>query len=92
MLWSIKKQRWFHGPNLPLGDGEFIKFMHMCATSVGKNTVFIINSDATYSFDIKTKFGKFHEPPPNITYYSYPQYEIASCACHFQKNYQRCVK
>ena len=89
MLWSIKKKKWFNGPKLPLGDGEIIKFNHMCATSVGSNTVFIINPDVTYSFNIKTIFGKFHKPPPGITYYSNLPQKIDSCACHSQKNYLR---
>ena len=97
MLWSIRKQKWFNGPELPI-DGTIIKFKFMCATSVGSNTVFIINAETTYSFNFETGFGKFHEPPPGLTIQSsmFPLYssanqKILSCSCHSQKNYQRYV-
>ena len=87
-VFSLRKQKWFNGPELPI-DGTIIKFKFMCATSVGSNTVFIINAETTYSFNFETGFGKFHEPPPGITYHSNSPQKIESCACHSQKNYLR---
>ena len=57
LLWSIKKEKWFTGPKLPKGLIEFAShgFLHMCATSVGSNSAFILDKRKTFSFNFKTK-------------------------------------
>ena len=55
LLWSIKKEKWFTGPKLPKGLIEPYGFLHMCATSVGSNSAFILDKRKTFSFNFKTK-------------------------------------
>ena len=68
LLWSIKKEKWFNGTELPNDlirhydhDNNFgvhyydIYLQDMCATSVGSNSVFILSIRKTFSFNVKTK-------------------------------------
>ena len=70
LLWSIKKEKWLKGPELPndllkfashednlMGGIQFhdVDFQHMCATSVGSNSAFIFDTRKTFSFNFKKK-------------------------------------
>ena len=76
---------------------QYSYFQSICFTSVGNNTLFMIASRYSYSFDFDTKLGQFHEPPPVLEMHSSDVHgiyfdekqQIKSCACHIEKKYQR---
>ena len=51
---SIKRQKWFRGPDLLASKDQLNKPIPKCATSVGLNTAFMINFYYTYSYNFTT--------------------------------------
>ena len=96
LLWSIKREKWFRGPDLPEdismlfhNDVNYYEeFKRMCVISVGLNTAFVLNKKHTFSFNFTNKIGQNHKSPPNIQVQGLG-YHFVSCALHFQKDYHR---
>ena len=86
LLWSIKKEKWFRGPDLP----DFLNsdFKEMCSISVGLNTAFVINRKYTYSFNFEKRNGQYHTSPPALLDQG-NGYSFESCVLHLQKDYSR---
>ena len=86
LLWSIKKEKWLKGPDLPLD----LNLMHqkMCSISVGINTAFVLNREYTFSFNFKNKIRQFHKSPPSLLVQGY---DFESCALHLEKDYHRYI-
>ena len=84
LLWSIKKEKWLRGPELP----EDLNLMNqkMCSISVGINTAYVLNSEYTFSFNFKNKIGQFHKSPQSLLVQGY---NFESCALHLEKDYHR---
>ena len=83
LLWSIKKEKWQRGPDLPTD----LNLNHqMCSISVGINTAFILNREHTFSFNFKSNTGKFHKSPKSLLV---QDYDLESCALHLGKDYHR---
>ena len=89
-LWSIKKEKWIRGPELPEDLLEFdIIYKAVCAVSVGSNTAFILNPNTMYSFNFTDKMGRFYNSPPGIS--TKDTDYLISCTFHMSKDYQRLV-
>ena len=84
LLWSIKKEKWLRGPDLPTD----LNLLHqkLCSISVGINTAFLLNREHMFSFNFKNKIGKFHKSPPSLLVQGY---DLESCALHLEKDYHR---
>ena len=84
LLWSIKKEKWLRGPELP----EDLNLMNqkMCSISVGINTAYVLNRKYTFSFNFKNKIGQFHKSPQSLLVQGY---NFESCALHLEKDYHR---
>ena len=85
LLWSIKKEKWLKGPDLPTDLN--LNHQKMCSISVGINTAFVLNRKHTFSFNFKNKIGQFHKSPPSLLVSQ--GYDLESCALHLEKDYQR---
>ena len=85
LLWSMKKQRWFRGPNLPtdIANGSSMK----CATAVNFSTAYIFQSftyeTSSFSFDFHSKIWTKHKDPP------YGFLGFLSCTLYLTKKYKR---
>ena len=91
ILWSIKKEKWLKGPDLPedfLPEDFYEAFRKMCSISVGINTAFVLNREHTFSFNFKNKIGRFHKSPPSLLVQG-NGYDLESCALHLEKDYHR---
>ena len=96
LLWSIKKEKWFRGPDLPEDISKlfhndvnyYAEFKKMCVISVGLNTAFVLHKKHTFSFNFTNKIGQNHKSPPDIHFQGLG-YHFESCALHFQKDYHR---
>ena len=88
LFWSIKKEKWFRGPDLP----DFLNsdFKEMCSISAGMNTAFVMNRKYTYSFDLEKKIGQYHKSPPALLDQG-NGYSFESCVLHLQKDYRRYI-
>ena len=84
ILWSIKKEKWLRGPDLPKNLDK--AHQKMCFISVGINTAFLLNRKQTFSFNFKNKNGQFHKSPLSLLVQSY---DLESCALHLEKDYHR---
>ena len=86
LLWSIKKEKWFIGPDLPLVfDSDF---KEVCSISVGQNTAFVMNKKYTYSFNFAKQNGQNHKSPPALLDQG-NGFNFESCVLHLQKSYFR---
>lgn len=86
LLWSIKKEKWLRGPDLPPDLNK--AFQKMCSISVGINTAFVLNREHTFSFNFKNKIGQYHKSPPSLLVQG-NGYDLESCALHLEKDYHR---
>ena len=88
ILWSIKKEKWFRGPDLPWVLNS--DFKEMCSISVGLNTAFVMNRKYTYSFNFEKKIGQNHKSPPALVDQG-NGHSFESCVLHLQKDYSRYI-
>ena len=96
LLWSIKREKWFRGPDLPeeislLFQNDvnyYAEFKKMCVISVGLNTAFVLHKKHTFSFNFTKKIGQNHKSPPDLLFQE-SGYHFQSCAFHLQKDYHR---
>ena len=51
MIWSVKKQRWFLGPNLP--EELSPQFNEMCGVAVNSSTAYIFSKPYGKAVQIK---------------------------------------
>lgn len=86
LLWSIKKEKWLRGPELPSDLTTDLNLNKMCSISVGVNTAFVLNRERTFSFNFKNKIGQFHKSPPSLLVQGY---DLESCTLHLEKDYHR---
>ena len=90
ILWSIKKQKWINGPDLPESIANMFDFK--CAISVNSTTAFIFDilstfvNSSTYSFNFEKKMWYEHQSPPDSIRI---QIQIDSCVLNWSKKYQR---
>ena len=87
LLWSIKREKWFRGPDLHQ-DLNLPGFQRMCPISVGLNTAFVLNREYMFSFNFKNKIWQNHKSPPALLVQG-NGYQFESCALHLQKDYHR---
>ena len=87
LLWSIKREKWFRGPDLHQ-DLNLPGFQRMCPISVGLNTVFVLNREYMFSFNFKNKIWQNHKSPPALLVQG-NGYQFESCALHLEKDYHR---
>ena len=85
LLWSIKKEKWLRGPDLPK-DLNLWKNQKICSISVGINTAFVLNREHIFSFNFKNKIGQLHKSPQSLLVQGY---NFESCALHLEKDYHR---
>ena len=95
MIWSVKKERWYKGPNLI--KELLYPFYDMCGIAVNSTTAFIFSkqgennlgiNDHAISYNIKQNKWRFHTKPPFTDYPDLVGFS-PKCALFQSKDYKR---
>ena len=88
-FWSLKKERWINGPNLPLLSYNEKDAVLGCI-AVNSTTAYIFSMAAsqpfTYSFNVKKNIWMKHESPKSVLFHN-----IQSSTVHDSKSNERLV-
>ena len=76
--------RWFRGPDLPSTQ---LLYYQTCTTSVGSDTVYVLNAVYMLSYNFTGKKWRFHTPPDINS----DDQVLDSCVFHLKKDYRRYV-